>query len=122
VARALRIALAILLIVIGVVAVVVDVTFPYALTSNYGPDIAPDPVGSAMGALVGGVIAAACILGALHLLGAGRRIVPTGLIIIGLVVLGSFLGGWLGMRAHESKQATAASSTVERSMAAPVSS
>jgi hypothetical protein len=122
VARGLRITLAVVLIVIGVVAVLVDVGLPYALASEYGTDIAPDPVGSAMGALVGGVIAAACTLGALHLLGAGRRIVPTGLIIIGLVVLGNFLGGWLGMRAHESKQTIAASSTVERSIAAPVSS
>jgi len=122
VARARRIGLAGLLIVIGVVAVWVTVGLAYALRSEYGTEITTGPAGAAVGGLMGGVIAAACTLGALHLLGAGRRIIPTGLIVVGLVVLATVVGAWLGLRAHETEQAMAASSTVERSIAAPVSS
>jgi hypothetical protein len=113
VARALRIGLAVLLIVICVVAVLVTVALPYALTSEYGTEIMPSPAGAVMGGLMGGVIAAACALGALHLLGAGWRIIPTGLIVVALVVLATVVGAWLGLRSHGSAPGAIAVTTVE---------
>ena len=108
-ARALRVSGAVLLILFGLVAVSVSVSLPYALNKEYGVPNSPDPsefgigdlVSPAVMGLVAGVIAGACILGALHLLGAGRRIIPTVPIIIGLVAVASVAGAWLGLRAHE---------------------
>jgi hypothetical protein len=108
-ARVLRVTGAALLILIGLIAVLLSVSLPYALNKEYGVPNNPDPsayeaadlVSPAVGGLVAGVIAAACILGALHLLGAGRSILPTGLIIIGLVVVASVAGAWIGYQSHE---------------------
>jgi hypothetical protein len=107
VARALRIALAVVLILIGAVAVWVSVGLPYGLNKEYGIEGFAAP---AVGGLVGGAIAAACVVGALRLLGAGRRILPTGLIIVGLVVVASVAGAWLGLRAHDPALGAAAGS------------
>lgn len=108
-ARVLRVAGAVLLILIGLLAVFLSVGLPYALNKEYGVPNNPDPsvygaadlVSPAVGGLVAGVIAAACILGALHLLGAGRRVLPTGLIIVGLVTVASVAGAWLGYQTRE---------------------
>jgi uncharacterized protein (DUF697 family) len=109
--RALRIVLASVLILIGLVSVWVSVSLPYTLNKEYGAEVSTGPAGPAVGGLVGGVIAAACALGALHLLGVGRRIIPTGLIIVVVVVLASVAGAWLGLRAHDPALGAAAGST-----------
>ena len=91
------------------------------LNKEYGVPNSPDPsefgiedlVSPAVMGLVAGVIAGACILGALHLLGAGRRIIPTVPIIIGLVVVASVAGAWLGLRAHEPALGAAAGGLAE---------
>lgn len=112
-ARPLRIAVAILLSLVGLAAAWVSVTLPYTLNKEYGYDVAGSGIkvlGSpALGGLVGGAIAAACALGALHLLGRGRRIMPTALIVVGVVVVASVAGAWLGLRLHDPSGGLAAS-------------